>query len=247
MKLQIVIAALAALILCVLPAAGEYAAIGDNTTEYPAEYSTDTAGYSAEYWSGQGDQQFLAGSFQEAAESYDKALNLDPLNIYLMINKGKSLANLGRYQDAIVFFDQAFAINSSNAEPLHLKGIALSEGLNRYDESIAVFDQALQLDPSNFDAWTGKGMALAKKGDYTGSLACFQTASGIDPLNPTGWNNEGVILRELGRYQQALERFDNALLLDPNHEAAQKNRNNTLEDLSQIVQVGGNQRAVYAL
>lgn len=225
MKLAIALVAFLALV-SIPPGAGEYA-----------------AGNTAEYWSGLGDQQFFNGSFQEASESYDKALELDPVNVYLWINKGKSLANMGRFQDAIACFDQASAINSSYAEPLFLKGIALSQGLNRDDEAIAIFNQALQLDSTNFDAWIGKGMALAKKGDYYGSLACFQTATRIDPLKPSGWNNEGVVLRELGRYQDALDRFDKALLLDPNYEEAQKNRNSTLQDMNRIVSLGGSQGA----
>ena len=220
MKLAIALIAILAA-LCIPPGAGENAA-GDN----------------AEYWSNLGDQQFLNGSIQEAAESYDEALRLDPANVYLWVNKGKSMANMGRFEDAIACFDQASAINSSYVEPLFLKGIALSQGLKRDDEAIAVFDQALQLDPSNFDAWLGKGMALANKGDYYGSLACLKTASRIDPLQPSGWNNEGVILLKMGRYQEALDCFDKALLLDPNYEQAERNRNNTLQDMNRIVFLG---------
>ena len=225
MKLAIGFVAVLAL-ACILPGAGEY---------------------TAEYWSNLADQQFLNGSLQEAVESYDKALDLDPVNVYLLVNKGKSLANMGRFVDAIACFDQSFAINTTYVEPLTLKGIALSQGLNRDDEAILIFNQALDLDSSSFDAWIGKGMALAKKGDYSGSLVCFQTATRIDPLRPSGWNNEGVILREMGRYQEALERFDKALLLDPNYKEAQDNRNYTLQDMNQIVQLGGSQGASIAL
>lgn len=228
MRLPIIIIVLAA--ISIMSAAGQY-----------------NAEYTAEYWSGLGDQQFLNDSFQEAAESYDKALNFDPNNTYLLINKGKSLANMGRYQDAIACFDESIAINSSSTESLHLKGIALSQGLNMNDEAIAVFEQALQLDSSNSAAWDGKGMALANKGDYTGSLACFQTATRIDPQNPVAWNNEGVVLRELGRYQEALDRFDKALLLDPDNEAAQKNRISTLEDMNRFIHLGKGQTASFAL
>jgi len=36
--------------------------------------------YTAEYWSDQEDQSFLNGSYEKAAASYDKALDLDPSN-----------------------------------------------------------------------------------------------------------------------------------------------------------------------
>jgi tetratricopeptide (TPR) repeat protein len=189
--------------------------------------------YTAEYWSNQADQYFFNNSFEEAAASYDKALELDPSNVDLWNNKGKALANLGRFEDAIVSFDRALAINSTYVATLNLKGVAFSQGLKRNDEAISSFDQALQLDSSNFDAWIGKGMALANSGDFSGSLACFETATQIEPLNPSGWNNEGVVLREMGRYQEALDSFNKALLLDPTHEGAQLNRRYTLQDMDQ--------------
>jgi len=58
-----------------------------------------SADYTAEYWSGQADQFFMNGSYEEAAASYDRALELDPSNIVLLDNKGSALANLGRFEE----------------------------------------------------------------------------------------------------------------------------------------------------
>ena len=91
----------------------------------------------AEDWSNQANQYFLNGSYEEAAASYDKALELDPNNVDLLNNKGKALANLGRFEDAIASFDKSLAINSSDVEALNLKGTALSQGLDKNDEAIA--------------------------------------------------------------------------------------------------------------
>ena len=200
-------------------------------------------GDTAEYWSSLGDQQLYNGSIEEAARSYDKALELDPGNVNLWNRKGYAFGILGRYEDAVASFDQALAINSTNVEALNWKGLALYRGLDRHDEAIACFDKVLVLNASDSEAWNGKGMALADKGDLSGSLVCLQMATKLDPLNPGAWNNEGVVLRELGKYQEALECFDKALLLDPNNQAAQTNRNSTLEDMNRIVQLGTGQWA----
>lgn len=225
MKLAIGFVAVLAL-ACILPGAGEY---------------------TAEYWSNLADQQFLNGSIEEAAGSYDKALELDAGNVNLWNRKGYTLGILDRFEDAVASFDQALAIDSTNVEALNWKGLALYKGLHRNDEAIACFDRVLELNTSNSEAWNGKGMALGDKGDLSGSLVCLKMATSIDPLNPGAWNNEGVVLRALGRYQEALVRFDKALLLDPNNEAAQMNRNYTLQDMNQIVQLGGSQGASIAL
>ncbi len=164
MKLAIIIIS-AMVAICILPAMGEF---------------------TAEDWSNQANQYFINGSFEEAAASYDKALELDPGNVDLLNNKGRALANLGRFEDAIASFDKSLAINSSDVEALNLKGTALSQGLGRNDEAITSFNQALQLNLTSFDAWNGKGMALANSGDLSGSLTSFETATQVEPLNPSG-------------------------------------------------------------
>jgi tetratricopeptide (TPR) repeat protein len=191
------------------------------------------ADYTAEYWSNQGDQYFTNGSFELAAASYDKALELEPEHIALLDNKGSALANLGRYEEAIMSFDRALEINSSSAESHCLKGLALSQGMGRNDDGLASLEKALQINPKYYDAWTGKGMALANNGKLEDALSCFQNASLINPQNPQGWNNQGVVLKELGRYEDAVSCFERALVLDPSYEIAAQNKELAQQDLGQ--------------
>ncbi|MBU3576373.1 tetratricopeptide repeat protein, partial [Polynucleobacter sp. UK-Mo-2m-Kol15] len=62
------------------------------------------------------------------------------------LNKGATLKELKRYEEAIVFADQALVINPNLAEAWSNKGVAL-RWLTRYDEAIAHFDKALSLKP----------------------------------------------------------------------------------------------------
>lgn len=190
-------------------------------------------GESAQFWYDQANGYFISGDFEKAAASYDKALELEPNSTVLWNYKGKVLGMLNRYEDAISCFDKSLAINSSNPEPLSLKAIALSQGLNKNSEAIAIFDQILLANASYFDAWIGKGMALGNEGSLYNSLKCFEKATQIKPKDPTGWNNKGVVLREMGRYQDALACFNKALTIDSTYENAQQNRELTLQDLDQ--------------
>ena len=72
---------------------------------------------------------FISGDYERAAASYDKALELEPNNTALLNNKGKALANLGRFDDAISCFRKSLDINASNLESMNLVAIALSQGL----------------------------------------------------------------------------------------------------------------------
>jgi len=198
-------------------------------------------GQPAQFWSDQANGYFFSGEYEKASASYDKALELEPNSTNLWNNKGKALANLGRMEDAISCFEKSLAINSSNAEGLNLKAIALSQGLQKYSEAIVLFDQILQMNPSYFDAWIGKGMALANEDNLYSSLECFEKAIQINPQDPTAWNNKGVVLREMGRNQDALTCFNKALSIDSSYEVARQNREYTLQDLDQIAQASPSQ------
>jgi tetratricopeptide (TPR) repeat protein len=209
MKLAVTIIALLASILA-LPAMGE----------------------TAQYWSDQANGYFISGDYETAAASYDKALEQEPNSTVLLNNKGKALANLGRFDDAISCFRKSLDINASNLESMNLEAIALSQGLGENGQAVAIFDQILQMNPSYYDALIGKGMALANEGDFSGSLSCFERATQARPRDPSGWNNKGVLLREMGRYQDALTCFTRAIDLDSNYGTARQNRDLTLQDLN---------------
>jgi tetratricopeptide (TPR) repeat protein len=206
-----------------------------------AIYVLPAMGESAQFWSDQANGYFISGDFEKAAASYDKALEMEPNSTALLNNKGKALANLGRYDDAISCFDKSLAINSSNPESLNLLAIALSQGLNKYSDAIVIFDQILQANPSYFDALIGKGMALANEGSLSGSLDCFEKATQIKPQDPSAWNNKGVVLRQMERYQDALTCFNKALTIDSSNEVARQNREYTLQDMDSQPQASPSQ------
>ena len=186
----------------------------------------------AQYWSDQANGYFISGDFERAAASYDKALELEPNSTALWNSKGKALANLGRFEDAISCFRKSLDINASNLESMNLEATSLSQGLGENSQAVAIFNQILQISPSYYDALIGKGMALANEGDYSGSMSCFDAATQARPRDPIGWNNKGVLLREMGRLQDALTCFSKAIDIDSNYETARQNREMTLQDLN---------------
>jgi tetratricopeptide (TPR) repeat protein len=61
---------------------------------------------------------------------FDKALAINPNFTDALTNKGVSLANLGKYNEAISVYDKALAINPNDTEVLKQKQAAL-EALSR--------------------------------------------------------------------------------------------------------------------
>ena len=67
--------------------------------------------------------------------------------------------NLGKYDEAIQYYDKALQVDPNYTDALNNKGDALYD-LDKYDEAIQIFDKALQIDPNDTDALNSKGDAL---------------------------------------------------------------------------------------
>jgi hypothetical protein len=81
-------------------------------------------------------------------------------------NNGSALAKLGKYNESIVFFDKALAINPNNTAALNNKGLALAK-LGKYNESIVFFDKALAINPNYVRALNNKNSSLEELSKIT--------------------------------------------------------------------------------
>jgi tetratricopeptide (TPR) repeat protein len=63
-------------------------------------------------------------------------------------SKANSFHELGKFQEAIVWYDKALAIDPKNVDVLTAKGLTLYN-LQKYQEAIVWIDKALAIDPDN--------------------------------------------------------------------------------------------------
>lgn len=63
-----------------------------------------------------------------------------------LVEKGQSLMNDGKYDDALGFFEQALLLNQDDPDLWNNKGIAL-RSLGRYEESMDCFNKSLEIEP----------------------------------------------------------------------------------------------------
>jgi len=96
-------------------------------------------------------------------------------NSDLLVNKAYSLYNMGRFEDAIKYCDEAIKINPNDAVAWSIKGICLNF-LHCYEEALACCEKAISLDPNNASAWYNKASseeALGRKEDAIKSYNKF--------------------------------------------------------------------------
>jgi tetratricopeptide (TPR) repeat protein len=63
-----------------------------------------------------------------------------------LVEKGQSLMDDGKFDDALGFFEQALLLNQTDPDLWNYKGIAL-RSLGRYEESMECFNKSLEIEP----------------------------------------------------------------------------------------------------
>jgi len=102
-----------------------------------------------------GNLLYIEGKLEEAMDSYDKALGIDPDNTRALKGKGDVLSKEEKYEEAMQFFNRILAINQNNIGALTAKADLLSKRGNQ-KLAIRYFDRILEMEPNNVTALEGK-------------------------------------------------------------------------------------------
>src|SRR3972149_3582874 len=133
-------------------------------------------------------------------------------------NKGVSLRNLGKSQEAIDCYDRAIKIDPMSIEAWSNKGVALLM-LGKYKEVITCCDKAIEIDPRGATAWGIKGAALSKLDKHQEAMACYDRVLEINPKDERAWCDKGFALADLGKHKEEIEAFENFFKFAPPHYA----------------------------
>jgi len=155
------------------------------------------------------------------------------LNSVQCNDKGVSLNNLGRSEEAIVCFDHALALYPSYENAWNNKGVALYD-LQRYAEATDCCNRTLEINPQSAGGWTNKGLALRAMEKPTEALYCLNRALELSPHDIKSLINMGSMLVELGRREEALTYYDRALELDPRNAEAWTSKGGALRVLKRL-------------
>jgi tetratricopeptide (TPR) repeat protein len=140
-----------------------------------------------------GNMLFNKSKYEEAVQSYDQVLVMDPRSIDALNGNGLAFNNLGRYEEAITWFDKAIKIDPTFIHTLNNKGVTLAN-LGRYEEAITWFDKAIKIDPNFVDALYNKGGALGELGKYREAIVWTNKALDIDISKQNASNSKQLIL-----------------------------------------------------
>ncbi len=160
-------------------------------------------------WFKLGDAQVGAKQYDQAFDSYNKAIAIKPIGGYYN-NLGQAFVKAGKIEEAIASYNKAAEIEPANAGQYYYNLGAVLTNRGKADEAIVAFDKAIQADPTKVEAYYQKGMLMAgksnlKDGKYIPPPGTVETLEKVIELEPEGQlaAQAKAMLTELGSEVQS--------------------------------------------
>lgn len=155
------------------------------------------------------------------------------ISVSTLIDRGYSLTELGRLEEALDVFDQALRLDPMHTETYLNKGAVLQDQ-GRLIEALAAYEQALHLDSALATAYFNKSIVLRKLGKLEEALTSCNQAIRYNPTLVTAYIQQGITLYQLGRFNEALAANEQALRYDPTFATAHMNKSLALGALGRL-------------
>jgi tetratricopeptide (TPR) repeat protein len=131
---------------------------------------------------GRGLAQYRLGNFKEAADAFQKAIDIDPNYADAYCNLGLALQRQGKPGDAIAACSKAIQINPKHANAHSIRGVAL-EDQGKVDEAITNYRKAIELDSNHANAHNNLASAFWSQGKADVALDAYRKAIELEPKN----------------------------------------------------------------
>jgi len=169
-----------------------------------------------------GDMYFDEGKFNQALNTYKKALNVEPKNIDALICCGLCHRNLKEYDKAIEYYNTALEIEPDNKTALNNLGYAL-EMKDQIEEAIEMYKKSLEIDPNYDMPLVNLSKIYIDRKEYQAAIKIYKAALDVDPINTANWIDLGRAYRFMEKYDKAISAYSEALRLAPSNKVIHNN------------------------
>jgi tetratricopeptide (TPR) repeat protein len=163
------------------------------------------------------------GMVKEALLDYDKAVELDPNNVYAWANRSITRVQVGDLAGARSDLAEAEAIDPSFVQNGIGRGM-LADIERRPRDAVEAYTRALEQEPDNRYAIEHRAAAYASLGDTQRALADLTSIVEKRPDDPAAYVDRGSFFLNQREYDKAIADFDKAHSLDPSDEEPLANR-----------------------
>jgi tetratricopeptide (TPR) repeat protein len=178
--------------------------------------------FEAEQHAEQAHKYYEAGQWEKALNALQRALSCNPAQAEWHYGLGLVLEELDRYEDAIVSFRDALALQGNDIDTLlHLSRCYLQ--LDRPRSAIKYLELVNQIDADCEAGYCYRILAYAQLGDHDMAEQMFYMARQIDEECPNCYDHIAQSLAQVGQYDKAIWCWEQCLEIDPHFPDAYAN------------------------
>ena len=173
------------------------------------------------------------GHWEEAAQHYERALQLKPDFADALNNLGVVRATQGKLDEAVACYQRALRIHPDDLEARLNLGHALARvhgdyanqlvQMGRKDEAIVEFRKALEIRPDFADARHDLAVTLLQQGQVDEAIAQFREIQESYPDDAMASFDLGNAYFQKGEMSEAAAAYQNALKIKPDDVSARNN------------------------
>lgn len=130
-----------------------------------------------------GQAWLMADEAERAFRAQSRALEADPDNVELLIDRSITLAGIERFWEAIDDLNRAFDLAGPRADILIYRATAY-RFVEAFDLAMEDVNRALQLDPNHPEGLMERGILRYQEGDVRGARADWQAVVDVAPNTP---------------------------------------------------------------
>jgi tetratricopeptide (TPR) repeat protein len=157
--------------------------------------------------------------WDQAAASYEKAIEMQPHDVGLRVELGEAFANSGRLTDAIVSYEAALKIAPRNL-PAELGLAAAYRAVHNYDETRRTLERAHREHPNKAAPLAALGDLEIELQTYAAAIAHLKAAVALDPSDTKTRNFLAAAYKAKGDQESALAQLAKVLARDPDNALA---------------------------
>jgi tetratricopeptide (TPR) repeat protein len=161
-----------------------------------------------------------------AIDAFNEAIGYNPEDPNGFVGRGRAMAALGRFQEALNDYNEALRLDPNHARALGYRAATLAD-VGRALEAVGDLDRSIKLDPKENGSRRLRAAFLARLGRYDEAFGELAEALRLNPREAAVLKDRGGLYSQLGQPAKALPDLDAAIALDPNSAKAYQNRAGT--------------------
>jgi serine/threonine protein kinase len=169
---------------------------GRTREEKAREEIRKNPGKTALQWFNDGYKYYDEKQFQQSADAYTCAIELDPNYGDAYHNRGLAYRNFSQWDLAIEDYNRAMALDPNRSDAYVGRGNAYDD-LKQYERAIADYDRAIALDPKYVLAYNNRGRTHERMGNYRLAMQDYEQAIKLDPSYNSARENRDNLRKKM--------------------------------------------------